>query len=765
MKAKLDQFPATNPNPVLSVEKDGTVLYSNRAGETLSHEWGVEIGEKLPSCIGDFVQRVISRNSPEKMEVKVGKRIYLVAFHPLPEEGRINIYGFDISDQKELEEKLRIKEKQNDVLYKIGKIALEYESLQTFMDESLELIASILEQEYCKIMELMPDGKFLLKAGIGWKPEFVGKNVVEGEKGSQAGYTLLSRVPVIVDDFEEENRFKKPEILKIHGVASGASVIIGSMGKIYGVLIVNSTKKKKFTSDDTYFLNSVAFLIAQVVERKKTEEALKKAHESLEVKVKERTAELEKAYNLLKESEKSLAEAQKMAHIGHWEWEIANDKAYWSDELYRIFGRNPQEPYPTYKEFLNYVHPGDRDYVNSAANRAMNGKPYSIDYRIVSVDRGERTVHMQSRVIFDAKNTPVRIKGIVQDITESKIAEEKIQNLANIVESSQDAIVTMSLDGIITSWNKGAAQIYGYSSKKILGKNASILAPDNLKDEIKKLIDRIKQGIKIKNYETSRLKKDGTLITVSITVSPIFDTSGRLVAISVIARDITERIKAEKSLEKTEAARKKEIHHRIKNNLQVISSLLDLQADKFDNPKVIEAFRESQNRVISMALIHEELYEGEDTDTLNFSEYIRKLAKNLFQTYIISDKNIHLTMDMEENALFDMDIAVPLGIIVNELVSNSLKHAFPGRDEGEIRVKLRREENEEHKNEGNKGTSFTLTVSDNGVGIPENLDLENPDTLGIQLITTLVDQLDGELELKRDNGTEFTIRFTVNEEK
>ena len=333
------------------------------------------------------------------------------------------------------------------------------------------------------------------------------------------------------------------------------------------------------------------------------------------------------------------------------------------------------------------------------------------------------------------------------------------------MESSQDAIVTMSLDGIITSWNSGAAQIYGYPSKKILGKNASILAPDNLKDEIKKLIDRIKQGIKVKNYETSRLKNDGTLITVSITVSPISDTSGRLVAISVIARDITERIKAEKSLEKTEAARKKEIHHRIKNNLQVISSLLDLQADKFDNPKVIEAFRESQNRVISMALIHEELYEGENTDTLNFSEYIRKLAENLFQTYIISDKNIHLTMDMEENALFDMDIAVPLGIIVNELVSNSLKHAFPGIDEGEIRVKLRREENGEHKKESNKGTVFTLTVSDNGVGISENLDLENSDTLGIQLITILVNQLDGKLELKRNNGIEFIIRFTVTEEK
>ena len=289
MQTKLEQFPAKNPNPVLSVEKDGTVLYSNVAGEPLLHEWGVRVGEKLPSFIGDFVKRVIYRNSLEKMEIKVGKNVYVVAFNPLPEEECVNIYGFDISDHKELEEKLSIKEKQNDVLYKIGKIALEYESLQTFMEESLKLIASILELEYCKIMELMPNGNFLLRYGVGWKPEFVGKNVVGGGKGSQAGYTLFSRMPVIVDDFEEEKRFEKPEILKIHGVASGASVIIGSMDKIFGVLVVNSTKKRMFTSDDIYFLNSVAFLIAQVVERKKADGALKKAHESLEEKVKERT--------------------------------------------------------------------------------------------------------------------------------------------------------------------------------------------------------------------------------------------------------------------------------------------------------------------------------------------------------------------------------------------------------------------------------------------------------------------------------------------
>jgi two-component sensor histidine kinase len=115
-------------------------------------------------------------------------------------------------------------------------------------------------------------------------------------------------------------------------------------------------------------------------------------------------------------------------------------------------------------------------------------------------------------------------------------------------------------------------------------------------------------------------------------------------------------------------------------------------------------------------------------------------------------------MNISEDILFDTDTAVPLGIIINELVSNSLKHAFPGRDKGEIRIKLRREENE-----SDKSTLFTLTVSDNGVGIPENIDIEDLESLGLQLVTTLVDQLDGELELKRGNGTEFTIRFTVTE--
>jgi PAS domain-containing protein len=400
VNTKMEQFPTNNPNPVLSIEKDGTILYSNGAAEPLLHEWGVEIGGKLPSTFGDLVQRVISLNIPEKTEVKTEKRVYLIAFHPSPEEKHVDIYGFDITDQKELEERLHIKEKQNDILYKIGKAALEYENLQNFLDESVKLIASILEVEYCKILELMPDGNFLLRAGFGWKHGLVGKAIVEGEKESQAGYTLLSRAPVVVEDFEEESRFRKPEILRIHEVNSGVSVIIGSTGKIFGVLGVHSRKKRKFTSDDTYFLSSVAFLIAQVIERKKAEEALKETYDSLEETVKERTAELEKSYISLKESESSLAEAQRLAHIGNWDWNLVTGEVFWSDELYRIFGRSPQESGTTYDEFLSYVHPGDRDFVNNGVKKGLNGEHVTGDYRIILANGEERIVHTEAEVFL-----------------------------------------------------------------------------------------------------------------------------------------------------------------------------------------------------------------------------------------------------------------------------------------------------------------------------------------------------------------------------
>jgi two-component sensor histidine kinase len=208
---------------------------------------------------------------------------------------------------------------------------------------------------------------------------------------------------------------------------------------------------------------------------------------------------------------------------------------------------------------------------------------------------------------------------------------------------------------------------------------------------------------------------------------------GKFIGALNLHTDITKRKEAEEALANIEIARQKEIHHRIKNNLQIISSLLDLQAEKFKNREIIkdsevlEAFKESQNRVISMALIHEELHKGEVFETLNFSSYVKELADNLLLTYRLGNCDIYLNTCLGQKIFFDMDTAVPLGIIINELISNSLKHAFTDRNNGEIQIKLHREEGSD--------TSFTLIVSDDGVGIPEDLDIKDLDSLGLQLVS------------------------------
>lgn len=502
------------------------------------------------------------------------------------------------------------------------------------------------------------------------------------------------------------------------------------------------------------------------------------------------------------------------------------------------------------------------------------------------------------------------LQSTIQYSIERKKLEDRIYKLANVVESSNDAIITESLYGLITSWNRGAENIFGYSAKEMLGRNISIISPPHVHEETKKLSNKIINGETVRPYETSGLRKDGMIIYISVTLSPVFDISGKLTAISFIARYITEsrsiaaklreseerckivteqtgqlvyeydidndkiywasdvekitgytqnkllntgmefwidnvhpedrkevlnqkmkycnqaiklivekenfhmeyrfrrkdgdyiyiedsgfcsqtgnnlikvlgvmkdvtEIKEKKELlRRIEETRKKEIHRRVKNNLQVISSLLDLYMKNFSQKKtvqisdVLETFQENHNRVISMALIYEELYENGGNDTLNFSMYLKKLAQSLFQKYRVGNINTTLNMDLEERIFFNMDIAIPLGIIVNELVSNSLKHAFAYKDNGEIRIKLYREDTQEckngaeSKNEELKCTSFILVVSDDGVGIPESIDIENPNTLGIQLVSTLVGQLNGKFELKRVNGTEFTIRFAVGE--
>jgi two-component sensor histidine kinase len=198
----------------------------------------------------------------------------------------------------------------------------------------------------------------------------------------------------------------------------------------------------------------------------------------------------------------------------------------------------------------------------------------------------------------------------------------------------------------------------------------------------------------------------------------------------------------------------REIHHRVKNNMQIISSLLSLQSSTIENQDMKDIFNESQNRVKSMSMIHEQLYQTDDLALIDFNIYINGLIKSLFQIYSLDWAPIRWEVDVEDVKL-NLETAIPCGLIINELVSNSLKHAFLEGSDGQIMVKMRKEDE-----------IITLIVADNGIGLPKDFNIEKATTLGLKLVKTLVNQLEGEMVINTDNGTSFNIRLKeINYEK
>ena len=265
--------------------------------------------------------------------------------------------------------------------------------------------------------------------------------------------------------------------------------------------------------------------------------------------------ERKRAEEALRNNEKRLNRSQAIAHLGSWELDLANNRLTWSDEVYRIFGLQPQEFGATYDEFLEAVHPDDRAAVDAAYSGSLReGRDtYEIEHRIVRKSTGEiRYVHEKCEHFRDETGGLIRSVGMVHDITERKRAEEAQGRLAAIVSSAEEAIIGKDLNGIIETWNVGAENIFGYKAEEVIGKPVSLLVPPGHSDEVPEILARIKQGEHIESFETVRMRKDGTIVPVSLTFSAIKDASGKVIGASKIAHDITERKRAEEALRKSE---------------------------------------------------------------------------------------------------------------------------------------------------------------------------------------------------------------------
>jgi len=368
--------------------------------------------------------------------------------------------------------------------------------------------------------------------------------------------------------------------------------------------------------------------------------------------------------------------------------------------------------------------------------RRKSGAEFPVQISLSPIETTERTLVM----------------SIVRDITAQRQAEARFRGL---LEAAPDGIVVVDAKGTIVIVNTQTERMFGYAREELLGQPIEILVPDRFRpahnaDRDAYLHDPRTRPMGAGRALTGRMK-DGTEFPVEISLSPLRTDNENLVM--SIVRDISERRRAEEviraSLREKEALLK-EIHHRVKNNLQVTSSLLRLQAGSIDDPHVREMFGETQARIRSMALVHEKLYQSMNLSEIDFSDYIRSLAALLFQSFAANENRIGFDVT-GGSVLLSIETAVPCGLIVNEILSNALKHAFPGTRHGRIHVHLENTDHEER----------ILTINDDGIGLPEGLDIERTETLGLRLVRALVQQIDGTMTVeRRPAGTKFTISFS-----
>jgi len=465
-----------------------------------------------------------------------------------------------------------------------------------------------------------------------------------------------------------------------------------------------------------------------------------------------------------------LEESLKMAHIGNWHWDIINDTVTWSDELFRIYGLNQDSFKASFSGYLERIHPGDRDRIKTIIEKALQTKEQIIfEERIIRPNNEIRHLKSWGTIVLNEKEQPVKMYGACIDITDSKIKEIELakrdQEYKTILERVSDAFVALDKNWVYTYVNKKAAQIFGRQPEDMVGKHIWTEFPEGIGQPFYKAYYRAMENQKYEYIQEYYSPYD---LWFENHIYPSPD------GLTIYFADVTERKKTEEklksyntSLEKEVKKRTsdleaqnaiikdqkkqiedviKELHHRVKNNMQIITSLLRLQADKIKDPEAHGFLNDCENRVFSMALIHEKMYQSENLTRINAKHYFPELITDIIAS---SNINKNITTDfLIDSVDMSSKVMVPLGLLVNEIVLNSMKHAFKNTDKGKITFHFSKLPN----------NKFKVTIGDDGSGIKTS-GPQKTSSLGMELIDSFVSQLDGTIKLLEVKGTMYEITF------
>jgi PAS domain S-box-containing protein len=351
---------------------------------------------------------------------------------------------------------------------------------------------------------------------------------------------------------------------------------------------------------------------------------------------------------------------------------------------------------------------------------------------------------------MDGKLLSRAIRNAIKRMRVEKEFQPNEKKYSRLIENLQEGICFIDKNAYTTSINRRMAEMLGYTVEEMLAKSLFSFMDEGSAEICKNYLECLK-GSGEKQQELEFLRKNGTKVYVNMKISFLTDDDENYLGAIAAILDLTEYKRAEEQIKASLAEREVllgEIHHRVKTNMQIVSSLLSLQASQTKNKDFIKMVKNTQSRIRSIALIHENLYRSQDLSKINFSGYVPSLVIHLFQFNQVNSNLIKLKMNLD-NVFLDIQTAIPCALILNELITNSLKHAFPGGRGGEIIVELH--PLEEH--------TFQMIVKDNGVGIPKGLDIEHTSTLGLQIAAMLVKQVEGSMEVLQEGGTTFMIVF------
>jgi PAS domain S-box-containing protein len=401
-----------------------------------------------------------------------------------------------------------------------------------------------------------------------------------------------------------------------------------------------------------------------------------------------------------------------------------------------------------------YLDPSSRETFAQTLKEAGAVNDYEL--QLLAKDGGVIDVSVNSRIVLDQDCHPVGVEGVLRNITArmkmEKALRESEEQFRTMIEHSLQGIFIFQDMGLVYA-NDAISQITGYSLEELHALSPEefqgIVHPEDQEMVWGRLADRLAGKDVPSRYEFRVIRKDRETVWLEMISSRIEFEGKPAVQGAVI--DISDRQQADERIKASLREKEvmlREIHHRVKNNMQIILSLLRIQSRAVKDRETREMFKQSQNRIRSMALIHEALYKSGDLAHIDIADYISRMTTHLLSIY--REDLGEIEIDQDAGGIFlDINKAIPCGLMISELVSNSLKHAFPGKRTGHILIRMTKSQ---------RGKNI-LIVKDNGVGFPAGLDFRKTETLGLQLVTDLVMQINGTIQIKKTKGTEFVVKF------